>query len=72
MAQVWTCFFILRRQAKRLGSEKQISYGQFITCPPNLAETTIVAYNQAGNLVALLTPRDPDLLKPKKVVSQGN
>lgn len=47
--------------------EKQISYGQFITCPPNLAETTIVAYNQAGKLVALLTPRGPDLLKPKKV-----
>ena len=52
--------------------EKKIGYGQFINQPSSLiltpsASPIIVAYNQVGQLVAILTPREPNLLKPTKV-----
>lgn len=47
--------------------EKCVAMGQFIPNEHNLQDTAIAAYNNAESLIAVLTPREPNLLKPKKV-----
>jgi tRNA pseudouridine55 synthase len=49
--------------------EKRVEQGQFIMREFLSQEPVIAAYNSARQLVALLTPRRPGILKPQKVFS---
>lgn len=49
--------------------ETAVKMGQFLPAPPGWTEPVTAAYNLAGELVAILIPREPQLLKPKKVLS---
>lgn len=49
--------------------EAAVKMGRFLPAPADWLEPVTAAYNLAGELVAILIPREPCLLKPKKVLA---
>lgn len=47
---------------------RRVVNGQFIAAPPNLTTRLVRAYDENGNLIAILERNAPNLLKPKKVL----